>query len=406
MAALCVWASVEYLSFAPQLFSSFFHWFAEASCRSAITTARDVVSDVGVAAASSSVGLLELARCSEKHSERDCHRLMSDKYALSLDVETSKLCTRDESLNIPVIKMRSWCEFLINRGCWHIVCGLKNPDPQREEDILSGFWAEFAKQEGTHQVFQMATEGLINLRRTCPVVLHGDEGRGRKRQAFLVLNFHSLLGQGTQAAEDHRVACKLKRPYIKLRTNFRGHSFTTRFMLAGLRKKEYTGDHEHVFQFLMEFCASEGRAMATTGVKDADGKTFWMIILYICGDWPWLHKCGGLARSFNNVQKRKTLQHNPLGICHQCRAGQIGVPFEQLSTKRPLWLNTEFDQPPTDFTSPFEALPHVPHAFGSLWAFDWFHSWNLGVARNLIGGALALLSEQECAGNIDDRFAC
>ena len=53
-------------------------------------------------------------------------------------------------------------------------------------------------------------------------------------------------------------------------------------------------------------------------------------------------KCGSFSRSFNNIQKRVNVRSPPVGICHMCKAGQSEYPFEQIETRRPAWLATEF----------------------------------------------------------------
>ena len=126
--------------------------------------------------------------------------------------------------------------------------------------------------------------------------------------------------------------------------------------------------------------------------------------LHITGDWPWLVKSGSLSRSFANVMKSQN-QQRAKGICHICAAGQDSVPFEQVATTRPKWWDTQFQDPPSQVVSPFSILPHNRGEFGGLWAFGFFHTFHLGVARMWIGGALALLSMQENGSNIEDRFS-
>ena len=362
-----------------------------------------MVADIGLASASSSGGLTELARCTDQNSERDCHRLITKKYALSLPVEKSVLETKDESRNIPVLKLTSWAQFLVRNNCWHVLCGLVKPDPRRERAILAHFWSKFRQACPQHDVFKLADAGEVVLERTCPIVYHGDEGRGRKHRAFLVCSFRSMLGRGLQPSEKHKRAQGVKKPYLKICCNYKGHSYTTRYMMAGLKKSEYTGENSDVFSSMMSCFASEAHKMATTGVDSWDGKR-WMMLLHMTGDWPWLHKSGSFTRSFNNVQKRKN-QQAFVGICHQCQAGQVGIWFEQVATRRPLWLNTEFQEDPFSGVSPFQAVPHVPGQLPALWTFDFFHTWHLGVARAFLGGALALLSMMEDGSNIEDRFS-
>ena len=112
-------------------------------------------------------------------------------------------------------------------------------------------------------------------------------------------------------------------------------------MIAGVRKEDYTGENAYVFDELMAMCASEAQAMALTGVECPFGKTHWLMTLHITGDWPWLHKSAGFSRSFNNALKQRH-QSRQNGICHECLAGTPEYPFEQVGTRRPLWLTTAY----------------------------------------------------------------
>lgn len=376
---------------------------SEASCRSAIDAARNFVEDVGVSSAARSVGLTELAKCTDKNSERDCKTVIVNKYHLSLPVQKTYLETEDTSVKIPVLSMRSWGEFLLRSNCWHVLTGLTRPDEEREKAILSCFWSKFKEQNPSHDVFKLADSGELSLDATAPVVVHGDEGRGRKHQAYLVVSFRGVLGRGLNPGEKEKTHQKVKKPYLKQLCNYRGHSYTSRFMIAGLRKADYAGSKSHVFSSLMSSLASQALSVSTDGFWDAGGNRKWLMMIYITGDWPWLHKSGCFLRSFNNAQKKKG-QTKFVGICHECRAGQDSIPFEQIGTKRPLWLSTEYTQDPFNSPSPFAAVPHDPGKLPSLWVWDFFHTWHLGVAKRFLGGALALLSMQESGANIDDRF--
>ncbi len=325
------------------------------------------------------------------------------KYSLSLPVERSVLDTANPSLNIPILTMTSWLNFMLRNNCWHVLCGLVKPDKVREEDILRSFWAKYRKVCPQHDVFKMADAGSLKLERTAPVLLHGDEGRGRKHTAYLVVSFRGILGRGIQPGQKEKRSKKVRKPYLKQKCNYIGHTYTSRFMIAGLRKCDYTGVNSAAFPALMSSCAEQARSMATTGALDPEGQRRWLMLLGITGDWPWLHKSAGFKRSFHNAQKRKgqVVAH---GICHECRAGQDDIPFEQVGTKRPLWVQTLYEEDPfTDF-SPFRHLPHDQGKLPSMWMWDFFHTWHLGIAKRFIGSALALLSMVEQAGSVDDRF--
>ena len=110
--------------------------------------ARNVVAEIGGTAAQGSAGLSELARISLSHAEEAGARL-ARKRGLALPVPISLV---GES-KFPVLGLCNWASFLVNRSCWHIVCGLLRPDPEREQKILSSFWDAFYRICPTHEIF-------------------------------------------------------------------------------------------------------------------------------------------------------------------------------------------------------------------------------------------------------------
>ena len=60
--------------------------------------------------------------------------------------------------------------------------------------------------------------------------------------------------------------------------------------------------------------------------------------------------------------------------------------------------------PPFSRPNPFSSVLHVDGQLPCFWKFDLFHVFHLGVGRNYLGSALALLSQVEPAGNVDQRF--
>ncbi len=381
----------------------------EATCASAIRTAKDFVKDVGTRVAARSGGLLRLSRCNDaSNSERDAHRVLVNQLELSLQIPISDFKAKDPKLRIPLLSLRDWCKFFLDNNCWHITTGLMAPDPKRTEVQWGTFWRLYRKQCPSHEIFVRADNGDINLETTAAILLHGDEGRGRQKKAFLVLSWHSILGRGTQpgvrATEDGRKP----KPYAKLEPNFRGHSYTTRFLLAALTKKSYTHENDCVFHGVLDSICEDFRYLSTTGMTDPFGKRHWMVLLHVCGDWPFLAKAGQFTRSFNNITKRAnaTRREPTKGVCHLCRAGQDTIPYEQIQTRRPVWLQTSHESLPYPAESPppFTRLPHIPNRTASIWYFDLFHSFHLGMGRNFVGAVLALYSTLELGGNIDERF--
>ena len=354
---------------------------AEASCASVVRSARAVVADVGERAASKSAGLLELSNRSERNAERDCRTLLTKKHGLVLPIPQSRLDTGGEGKgeDVPVLRFRDWCNFLVNGNHTHLLVGLQKPDHKREAAILQRFWDKYRYQAPHHPVFTLADNNLLNLGTCVPIAFHGDEGRGRKRGAFLVMSYHSLLGRGVSTT------AKGKREYAKLLPNFIGHTLTTRFLFCALPKLMYTGNREYVFDSLLNLVATEAEDLLHKGVTDnlAGRGQFTFAVLSISGDWPFLADSGYMERSYRNVQKHRRQQRVPLGICHLCRSGQLGFDFEELNTDQPRWRPTMHSQ---DLhgnwdPSPLVRIPHTPGETGSLWSFDLFHCWHLGVGK-------------------------
>ncbi|CAE7388848.1 unnamed protein product [Symbiodinium sp. CCMP2592] len=380
--------------------------------KAVVRTARNVLSDIGPQAAASSKGLKRLAECSLSNAERDAQTLLSKKMKLSLPIPLETL--GQGKLNFPVLRLRSWAQFLLDRNLWHILCGLLSPDTDREKAILRGFWAEFQRHSPQHPVFELG----LPLEDTVPMVFHGDEGRGRRRQGWLATNYHSIIGRGIQAALDKDAREKKRGRYVKLRCNYIGHSLTNRFGHAGLPKAVYS-DPE-IFKAVLEDAASEALFMTEHGVFNPRMGTRYMIILNVVGDWSWLHKAGGLSRTYHNMEKagakakakpkaaakakKSKPPKEPVGICHLCRAGQKDVPFEDIYSRQPLWLRTMFQQQPWIAPPSFARLHHPVGEEASIFAFDIFHAFHLGVGKTHVSSCLAMLSDVTAGSNIDLRF--
>lgn len=217
---------------------------------------------------------------------------MVKKYGLALPIKKSHLETGNPALKIPVLTMTSWAEFICKNNCFHILVGLLRPDPPRERAILSKFWEQFQESCPNHDIFKMASENQIDLQAAVPCCLHGDEGRGRKHQPYLVTSWRSLIGRGLEPSETGKRQRGVKKRYIKQECNYRGHSYTTRFLIAGLRTVDYTNHNSNVFDALMEMCATESNHMSRVGVLNLAGERRWLVTLFITGDWPWLCESG------------------------------------------------------------------------------------------------------------------
>ena len=378
-------------------------WNSEASsCRSAIRTARGVISDIGSEAAKRSGGLSDVARINEHNSERDLQSLTSKKYLLTIPIS---LTTLPKSKGVRytgdfhAISLRHWIQFLINFGCWHVVCGLAKKDEKRERDILREFWRIYKLWKPDHEIWGVVESKQIDLSRTAPLILHGDEGRGYKKSGFLVCCYHSYLGRGTNLANESRT----KRPYLSMRLNYSGNSWSHRFVSAVLPKMF---KDERAFDDIMSFICSDSLDLINNGVMDTSGRKFHAAVLQFAGDWQFLVKCGKLGRSYANCEKRPRAENAfPRGICHYCKAGQRDIPFEDFSSGA-LWRRTQFQSDDDPFLVRPKALslPHEPRAEPRFFVFDLFHCYHLGLGKTFLGSVLALMSERMDGSNIDDRM--
>ncbi len=379
------------------------HSCSEASsCRSAIRTAKGVVADIGAAAASKSAGLVELSRCNEHSSERDVQSVTT-KFQLNLPIPLTYLKKSPGvrfTGEIAVLALRSWLEFLVQHNIWHMLVGLIRPDPPRERAILVEHWRRYRLVCPSHSIWKRADDGLLDLSRTVPLILHSDEGRGRKKAAWLVVAWHSYLGRGTALANE----CRKKRPYLAMRLNYLGNTHANRLLTAVLPKMM----KDHIaFNDLLHFIAQDALSVFERGVKGPDGHQYYGICLHTCGDWQFLVKAGNLDRSYANVEKRpRAAGAAPRGICHMCRAGQCNVPFEDLRLEgQPAWERTMFEQTPWSTPSPLLQIPHIPGQSPEFFAYDLWHAYHLGVGKVWTATCLALISDTFPDTTIDGRFS-
>ena len=348
---------------------------------------------------------MSFSECSEGNAERDAHRFFS-RYNLRLPLNLVPI-RPDKPQGIKGLKLQDWCHFLLHRNCWHMLCGLLRPDPSRDKAIWSDFWAKFEKAQPEHEVFSLARAGTIQLSNAAAVVYHGDEGRGRKKQPFLVTSFKSCLGRGLAPGLRASKAKGVSQHYIKQKCNYVGSVYTTHMLSRVLPKHLYRKDDESV-QDIFNFGANCADDVGRHGVVDTrSGERFWMICIAVTGDWQFLVKCGRLARSYYNCEKGKGQtgrQEQPKGICHLCRAGQRDYPFEQLGTRNPFWLPTMHTESGFKSVPAFTRLMCLRQKPEAMFQFDIWHGFTLGVGKTFVASTLALVSDLFPGRSKDARF--
>ena len=364
--------------------------------------AKGVVEDIGEISASASAGLTELSRCHEKNSERDVHGILTKKFCVGIPLSLTELRKSPGvrySGDFVAIRLRSWIKFMVDFNCWHIFCGLLRPNEAREKAILVEFWRRQRLQEPNHELWSMADSGLIDLSLTAPLVLHGDEGRGRKKSGLLVMTWHSLLGRGTEASNAYRKG----RPYLAQKMNFIGNTFSHRLIAAVLPKMF---KDEVAFQDILEFLTTDSLDVLTSGVQSCHGTKYHAVCLHLCGDWAFLSKAGSLSRSFSTCEKRPKCEMSvPKGICHLCQAGQNGMPWEDFRLDNgAAWTKTMYCMDPFMERPKLLRLPHVTGQSPQFFAFDLWHCWHLGTGKVFTATVLTIMSDMMPDRSVDSRF--
>ena len=372
------------------------------SCRAAIRTAKGVVDDIGKEGAKKSPGLFQLAGCKEDHSERDVHKVVAKDYKLALPIEMTRLPKVPGMMysgEIKVLALRSWITFIVQYNVWHLLCGLHKANPERETQILLEFWRRYRLLRPSHRIFQLHDRGQIDLSRCAPLMVHGDEGRGRKKAGFLCVSYYSYIGFGTQESN----LLRKHRSFLQMRLNYGGATFLHRFLTAVLPKML---KDDYALKAILNFIADDVCDVLANGVRDSQGHVYTTCVLQVVGDWQFLVKAGSLTRSYSNVQKRPlTEASRPKGICHMCQAGQRDVPWENYrSDTFPAWWGTMHVEDAFEGDPALNRIPFIPGERAAFYTYDLFHSYHLGVGKSFVAGCLAMASEYMWAGKADDRL--
>ena len=196
-------------------------------------------------------------------------------------------------------------------------------------DALELFWQRYQLVCPGHEVFEASRKGHLILRQTVPIYLHADEGRTLKKKAVFLIQFQPAFGKGVgQKNSPEEIQRRLNE--LNLQPNFKGHSFTTRFLAGLMLRKTYAEDPEALTD-LLEYICTDLQMLAQEGLLLRDNTRLWMATLGNKGDWSYLAQVAGLTRSYKNAPKRQSSQAPDKGMCHLCYAGMAGYPYEDVS---------------------------------------------------------------------------
>ncbi|CAE7297215.1 unnamed protein product [Symbiodinium microadriaticum] len=212
------------------------------------------------------------------------------KHGLSLAVKVTKSAIGSEP-EYPWIKPSDFIRYMDESKRLDLLLG----DYKSLEDlgpVLKTFWSRFQKMSPNHDVFKQSKAGKIDLSRSLPYYIHADEGRTLKKKAIFLLQWQVAFGKGVgQRLSAEEVQQKVKD--LKLRPNFNGHAYTTRFLAATMLRSDYSNSPE-MLEGLLELIVQDLASLGWQGIQLSVGH-LWMVALGNKGDWSYLVDIANLS---------------------------------------------------------------------------------------------------------------
>lgn len=135
----------------------------------------------------------------KKHADRNLRRCIH-KAGVSLPVEIETVKTtiqlrkpkvRVVEMYWPTLSMKSWIATLLKSYPELMLGGFKLEQKTEWQELFRYFWRAYKEVDETHPVFhELPIEALSTA---IPIMVHGDEGRGLRSQAFMVQSFQFVI---------------------------------------------------------------------------------------------------------------------------------------------------------------------------------------------------------------------
>lgn len=287
----------------------------------------------------------------------------------------------------------------------HPVLLFGTPDRDKAQQSLLAWWKGFAQYHPTHAAFSLGEP----LDRLLPIALHGDEGRGKRRSQTTVFSIESVIGIKGHSSncDDCRPIGLWNAPYGEdgyqhpfvhcLRHNMKGHSFLQRFPLF-LLPGTMANNYKRLTCELITFLACELKTLFHSGIQ-VGGVTYRVVIVGSKGDLKWISKIACLTRDFEHMGRIQDANS-----CHQCLAGQEGLPAEDFTTV-PCWAGTIHVERPWS-NSELPCLYQIPFDDERpewIYKNDGFPTLRLGVYRDFSASCIFLFMKWKYFGSGDMR---
>lgn len=118
--------------------------------------------------------------------------LAIDTDLVGTTIKLRKPRVRVEEVWWPVLPMTSWISTLMDQYPEYLLGGHAFEDQEDWGSLLVRFWSRYQQADPSHPIFDEG--GNPQTLKTCiPYMLHWDEGRGLRRQAFMVQSWQTVL---------------------------------------------------------------------------------------------------------------------------------------------------------------------------------------------------------------------
>lgn len=89
----------------------------------------------------------------------------------------------------PTLSLRSWVSILAESHPIYLLGGFRLEQEVEWRKLFTWFWNVYEEVDPTHPIYSTA----IDRSAAVPIMAHGDEGRGLRSQAFMVLSWQCVI---------------------------------------------------------------------------------------------------------------------------------------------------------------------------------------------------------------------
>lgn len=382
---------------------------AEAACAEVVR-----VADAAKGDCLDCLAIFDAAQIREEDAERAAHKVFK-KYGLSLDVNISwaHIPVASSTCKVPYLKPSEYLSCLLKEHDDLLWAG---GDPEAR---CEAFWRAYFQFQPSHQAFQQFSKD--QLKHVLPLMIHGDEGTGSKKQPVSIVSFQTPWGTPTDArkfakrkhlyscsqcaagpwkpccsappssanasaeqAEDMRLRPQDLEELEKQWPTVSGNSYASRH-LCFILPTYMVNKGPEVLHGMLEAISTDISNLFFQGLE-MNSVRYFAALLGCKGDSKWHVQTGNIERSYQHLGSVEDYQ-----ICAWCDAGHANHPFEDCSDTAS-WVSTLFQSVPWSDPGPFEGIPFDLAMPAAKYRRDPLHIFKIGLARDMIGSLIMLLA--------------